>query len=202
MTMANRRRAVVTGVGSITSLGLNTESTWANLIEGKSGVRPIDTFDVENFPARIAALVSDFDPTTIMSKPEARKSDPFVLYGIWAAHEALAQAGFLDNDQVDLTRVGLAGDPVGVPIGGGVTAVEAPLLYPYYPKQLQGLMGGLLGAAEYEALVTSAYPEFHEAAQTALVRMFPQTVAHLVIVAFVVLGNISYFATRSRERRR
>ena len=98
--------------------------------------------------------------------------------------------------------VQFAGDPVGVPVGGGVTAVEAPLLYPYYPKQLQGLMGGLLGAAEYEALVTHAYPEFHEAAQTALIRMFPQTVAHLVIVAFVVLGNVSYFATRGRNRRR
>jgi hypothetical protein len=98
--------------------------------------------------------------------------------------------------------VQFAGDPVGVPVGGGVTAVEAPLLYPYYPKQLQGLMGGLLGAAEYEALITHAYPEFHEAAQTALIRMFPQTVAHLVIVAFVVLGNVSYFATRGRNRRR
>jgi hypothetical protein len=98
--------------------------------------------------------------------------------------------------------VQFAGDPVGVPVGGGVTAVEAPLLYPYYPRQLQGLMGGLLGAAEYEALLTHAYPEFHEAAQTALIRMYPQTVAHLVIVAFVVLGNVSYFATRSRNRRR
>jgi hypothetical protein len=98
--------------------------------------------------------------------------------------------------------VQFAGDQVGVPVGGGVTAVEAPLLYPYYPKQLQGLMGGLLGAAEYEALVTEAHPEFEEAAKTALIRMFPQTVAHLVIVAFVVLGNISYFATRGRDRRR
>jgi hypothetical protein len=96
--------------------------------------------------------------------------------------------------------VQFAGDPVGVPVGGGVTAVEAPLLYPYYPKQLQGLMGGLLGAAEYEALVTEAYPEFEEAGKTALIRMFPQTVAHLVIVAFVILGNISFFATRGRER--
>jgi hypothetical protein len=98
--------------------------------------------------------------------------------------------------------VQFAGDPIGVPVGGGVTAVEAPLLYPYYPKQLRGLMGGLLGAAEYEALITEAYPEFEEAAQTALIRMFPQTVAHLVIVAFVILGNISFFATRGRERRR
>ncbi|MGQ0720191.1 MAG: hypothetical protein ACT4PE_01315 [Candidatus Eiseniibacteriota bacterium] len=98
--------------------------------------------------------------------------------------------------------VQFAGDPTGVKVGGGVTAVEAPLLYPYYPRQLQGLMGGLLGAAEYEALLVDNYPHFEEAAQTALIRMFPQTVAHLVIVSFVVLGNISYFVLRRAERKR
>jgi hypothetical protein len=98
--------------------------------------------------------------------------------------------------------VQFAGDPTGVKVGGGVTAVEAPLLYPYYPRQLQGLMGGLLGAAEYEALLVANYPHFEEAAQTALIRMFPQTVAHLVIVSFVVLGNISYFVLRRAERKR
>jgi hypothetical protein len=97
--------------------------------------------------------------------------------------------------------VQFAGDPAGVPVGGGVTAVEAPLLYPYYPQQLVGLMGGLLGAAEYERLVTEHYPRFQLAAQTALVRMFPQTVAHLVIIAFVIIGNVSYFAQRRRGRR-
>ena len=98
--------------------------------------------------------------------------------------------------------VQFGGDVSGVNVGGGVTAVEAPLLYPYYPQQLTGLMGGLLGAAEYEAALTSAYPEFDKSAKVALVRMFPQTVAHLVIVAFVVLGNISYFAAKRRARKR
>lgn len=93
------------------------------------------------------------------------------------------------------------GDPANVDVGGGVTAVEAPLLYPYYPQQMAGLMGGLLGAAEYEAALVSHYPEFGPSARTALVRMFPQTVAHLVIVAFVLLGNISYFATKHSARR-
>ena len=97
--------------------------------------------------------------------------------------------------------VQFAGDPTGVPVGGGVTAVEAPLLYPYYQAgQIDGLLGGLAGAAEYEAMLVGNYPRFGEAAQTALVRMFPQTWAHLVIVAFVVLGNISYFAQRGRRR--
>jgi len=94
-----------------------------------------------------------------------------------------------------------AGDPTGTPVGGGVTAVEAPLLYPYFPKQLIGLMGGLVGAAEYEAALVIDYPVFGEASQTALVRMFPQTVAHLVIVGFVILGNISYFMQRGKRRK-
>lgn len=98
--------------------------------------------------------------------------------------------------------VQFGGDPTGVDVGGGVTAVEAPLLYPYYPQQLAGLMGGLLGAAEYEAALVSHYPEFGESAQTALIRMFPQTVAHMVIVVFVVLGNISYFASKRKNKRR
>lgn len=94
------------------------------------------------------------------------------------------------------------GDPAGVDVGGGVTAVEAPLLYPYYPQQLEGLMGGLLGAAEYEAALTEKYPEFGPQAKTALVRMFPQTVAHLVIVVFVLLGNVSYFMSKRKGSRR
>ena len=98
--------------------------------------------------------------------------------------------------------VQFAGDPLGIDVGGGVTAVEAPLLYPYYPQQLIGLMGGLAGAAEYEALLTENFPEFRESGRAALIRMFPQTVAHLVIIGFVVLGNISYFVVRRRDGRR
>jgi hypothetical protein len=94
--------------------------------------------------------------------------------------------------------VQFAGDPEDVPVGGGVTAVEAPLLYPYYPQQLSGLMGGLLGAAEYESELTTHFARFEGSGQQAQVRMFPQTVAHLVIVIFVVLGNLSYFAMKRR----
>ncbi|MGD8363149.1 MAG: hypothetical protein PVJ04_17105 [Gemmatimonadota bacterium] len=86
------------------------------------------------------------------------------------------------------------GDPAGVPTAGGVTAVEAPLLYPYYPSQLLGLMGGLLGAAEYEGALVREYPQFRDSSTQAIQRMGPQTVAHLVIIAFILIGNISYLA--------
>ena len=86
------------------------------------------------------------------------------------------------------------GDPADVPLAGGVTAVEAPLLYPYYPAQIIGLMGGLQGAAEYEAALVNGYPQFEESSSQAMTRMGPQTVAHWPIIAFLILGNLAYFA--------
>jgi len=97
--------------------------------------------------------------------------------------------------------VQFAGDRGNIPISGGVTAVEAPLLYPYYPSQLLGLMGGMQGAAEYEAALVQKYPEFKETSSGAMVLMGPQTVAHLVVIAFVVIGNVSWFILRNREKR-
>ena len=114
MTTANRRRVVVTGTGIITALGHDRDTVWNNLVEGKSGVREIDTFDVSEYPSRMAGLVGEFDPTRIMSKPEARKSDPVVLMGVWAAHDALDQAGLLDN----LPDPNRAGVIIGTGIGG------------------------------------------------------------------------------------
>ena len=115
MSTANRRRVVVTGMGMITALGLDRKTTWENLVEGRSGVGTIDRFDVSAYPAKIAAMIRDFDPTVIMTKPEARKSDPFVLYGVWAGHEALKQAGLLDGGAKDPDRIGVI---IGTGIGG------------------------------------------------------------------------------------
>jgi hypothetical protein len=92
--------------------------------------------------------------------------------------------------------VQFGGDRVNVPVAGGVTAVEAPLLYPYYPRQLLGLMGGLQGAAEYEAALVHQYPKFQETSEEAIKKMGPQTVAHLVILVLIVLGNTAYFLSR------
>ncbi len=97
--------------------------------------------------------------------------------------------------------VQFAGDPGRIPVAGGVTAVEAPLLYPYYPRQLLGLMGGLQGAAEYESALVEKYPQYKEHAEQAVKLMGPQTVAHLVIIAFVIIGNIAFFGERRRQNR-
>jgi hypothetical protein len=96
--------------------------------------------------------------------------------------------------------VQFAGDLAHVPIAGGCTAVSAPLLYPYYPQQLVGLMGGIKGAAEYEAMLTKAYPQFDSLPKRGMLAMGPQTVAHLVVMLFIVLGNLAYFLSRGRTR--
>ena len=96
-----------------------------------------------------------------------------------------------------------AGTPGNIPVAGGCTAVQAPLLYPYYPEQMVGLMGGIKAAAEYEALLLERYPKFRgdkDRFQTALTRMGPQTVTHLVIILFIVIGNVAFQILRRRRR--
>ena len=94
-----------------------------------------------------------------------------------------------------------AGDPGGIPVGTGTTAVQAPLLYPYYPGQLVGLLGGLKGAAEYEAALAKQHPELAPRARQATVLMGPQAVAHLLIVVLIILGNVSYAIGKRRGAR-
>jgi hypothetical protein len=97
--------------------------------------------------------------------------------------------------------VQFAGDPGDIPVGGGTTAVMAPLLYPYYPKQMVGFMGGLQCAAEYEYALANIYPEYEDRSRIASTSMGPQVTAHLVIIAFVIIGNITYLVERRRRRK-
>jgi len=84
-------------------------------------------------------------------------------------------------------------DTFGKPVAGGTTAVQAPTMLPYVNEQQQlvGLLGGLKGAAEYELLINK--PGF------ATKGMDAQSVAHLVIILFILIGNIGYFATRKQK---
>jgi hypothetical protein len=94
-----------------------------------------------------------------------------------------------------------AGDPGNIPVGGGTTAVMAPLLFPYYPRQMVGLLGGLQGAAEYESALIEKYPHLSQRSRIASESMGPQVTAHLVIVGFIVVGNITYLIERRRARK-
>ncbi len=90
-----------------------------------------------------------------------------------------------------------AGDIAGIPVMGGGTAVVAPELYPYYPQQLVGLMGGLKGASEYESALVDRYPAYRNASMEATMRMGPQVVTHVLLVLLILLGNLAYFFGRS-----
>ncbi len=90
------------------------------------------------------------------------------------------------------------GDPTGVPTAGGVAAVVAPQLYPYYPGQMLGLLGGIKGAAEYEAHFMKHYPKYSDMETKAIIMMGPQTVAHIVIMAFIIIGNILFFVSKRK----
>ncbi|SBS37588.1 3-oxoacyl-[acyl-carrier-protein] synthase 2 [Marinomonas spartinae] len=110
----SRRRVVVTGMGMVTPLGNNVKDTWDNVLEGKSGVSDIASFDASQFSTRFAAQVKGFDVTQYMSVKEARKMDLFIQYGIAAAVQAIEDAK-LNAETADLTRVGCA---IGSGIGG------------------------------------------------------------------------------------
>lgn len=110
----NKRRVVVTGLGMVTPLGLDVESTWQAIIAGKSGVALIDQFDASDLTCQICSAVKNFDATRYMSEKEARKRDYFVQYGMAAAIQAIQDSG-LQVVEANANRIGLA---IGSGIGG------------------------------------------------------------------------------------
>src|ERR1700737_2243969 len=87
-----QRRVVVTGMGAVTPVGLDVPSTWDALVHGRSGVAPVQAFDVTDLKVRVAGEVKSFDPTQYMDRKEARRMDRFLHLGIVAAQEAMRDA--------------------------------------------------------------------------------------------------------------
>jgi len=73
------KRVVVTGLGMINSLGLDKESAFSAIIEGKCGIKEITSFDTEKHSVKIAGEITDFDPTTVMDAKEVKKADRYRL---------------------------------------------------------------------------------------------------------------------------
>ncbi|WP_296678786.1 beta-ketoacyl-ACP synthase II [Novosphingobium sp.] len=115
------RRVVVTGLGLVTPLGADVETTWANLISGKSGAGPITRFDASNQKATIACEVKGkdheygFDPDKRIDPKIQRQVDPFIVYGLDAAGQALEDAGLTELDEATRERAGVS---IGAGIGG------------------------------------------------------------------------------------
>ena len=109
-----KRRVVLTGVGLVSALGLDTESTWSGLLQGKSGVGPITRFDASDFSSRIAAEVKDLDPLAYVDTKNARKMDLFILYAI-AASDVAVKSASLSVTKENAERIGVY---IGSGIGG------------------------------------------------------------------------------------
>ena len=87
------RRVVVTGLGAVTPLGLDAQSTWDAAVAGRSGVDWIRSFDASDFPVRIASEVKGFEPEAVVGPKEARRLERNVVLAVAAAREAWADAG-------------------------------------------------------------------------------------------------------------
>ena len=115
------RRVVVTGLGLVTPLGGDVETTWKNILAGKSGAGPITRFDASDQKCRIACEVKPagheygFDPDKRVDHKVQRQVDPFIIYGIDAAGQAIEDAGLVDMDDDLKLRTGVS---IGSGIGG------------------------------------------------------------------------------------
>jgi 3-oxoacyl-[acyl-carrier-protein] synthase II len=113
-TAAMKRRVVVTGMGLVTPLGNDVRTTWDGIVNGRSGIGPIDKFDVSAYSTRFGGSIHGFDPTRYLPPKEARKFDDFVLYGLAAAMQAMQDSG-LEVTEANAGRIGAA---IGSGIGG------------------------------------------------------------------------------------
>ncbi|MCD4794957.1 MAG: beta-ketoacyl-ACP synthase II [Bacteroidales bacterium] len=100
------KRVVVTGLGTINSIGHDSKETWENMIKGVSGAGPITNFDASKFKTKFACEVKNYDPLKYFKKPEARKLDKFTQFAIIAADEAVKDANF-NFDQINPDRAGV-----------------------------------------------------------------------------------------------
>ena len=112
--MSEQRRVVVTGLGIVSPLGNDLESTWSNIISGKSGAARITKFDPTEFSTTFAAELKGYDEVSGLSPKEIRRIDPFIQYALTATDQAINDAE-LSLDVFNKTRIGVS---IGSGIGG------------------------------------------------------------------------------------
>ncbi|MRG55815.1 3-oxoacyl-[acyl-carrier-protein] synthase II [Phyllobacterium sp. YR620] len=123
------RRVVITGLGLVSPLASGVEATWSRLLAGQSGARRVTEFEVDDLPCKIACRIpvgdgtdGTFNPDEWMEPKEQRKVDPFIIYAVAAADQALADAKWAPESDEDQIRTGVL---IGSGIGGLEGIVEA-----------------------------------------------------------------------------
>ncbi|AYA75114.1 beta-ketoacyl-[acyl-carrier-protein] synthase II [Bacillus sp. Y1] len=111
-----KKRVVVTGVGAVTPVGNNVETAWNNVLAGVSGVGPLTRLNADEYPAKVAAEVKDFQVEDFIDKKDARKMDRFTHYAVAAAKMAVEDSGLEINDSNSHN--------IGVWIGSGIGGME------------------------------------------------------------------------------
>jgi len=112
---------VVTGLGLVTPIGTGVELTWKRLLEGRSGITPIEKFDVSDLPAKVAAQVvrgegeGEFNYDDWVSPKERRKMADFIMFGLAAAQQAIEDANWKPETEDERFRIGVL---IGSGIGG------------------------------------------------------------------------------------
>ena len=150
------RRVVVTGMGLLTTLGNNKETTWKNLINCESGIKQIKHFDVSDLPSKIAGYINNdpndenyFNKSSFLELKDIKRNDRFIQYGLIAAKMAIEDAGLVNINDEDKLRTGVS---VGSGIGGLETIYQGSLsisnkepkkLSPFFiPSSLVNLLSG------------------------------------------------------------
>jgi 3-oxoacyl-[acyl-carrier-protein] synthase II len=115
----SKRRVVITGLGLLSPVGNNVTESWNSIIQGKSGVKPITSFDISEFETKFAATV-DITIDDFLDKKEIRRTDPFIQYGLVASKECIEDS-LIDLNDTDLSKFGVS---IGSGIGGLGTIEE------------------------------------------------------------------------------
>ena len=168
MAEATERRVVVTGLGLLTPLGLDTETTWEGLVEGRSGIGPITAFDASEYDRAIAGELKGFDPEQHVDAKLARRIERSSVLAIAVSKQAVRDA------ELDLERqeAGSVGVVLGTGIGGAYLLIEgqhilethgarrvSPFLIPNaLPDTASGLVAIALGAGGPNMAVTPPAP--------------------------------------------
>ncbi len=125
------RRVVITGMGILSPLGRGLQTNWDKLTKGVSGISAIRSFDTENFVAKIAGQIplgnneGEFAPDSVLSPKEQRHVDPFILYGLSAATDAVLDSGYVPQTEEEMERAGVL---IGSGIGGLQSIETASIL--------------------------------------------------------------------------